>query len=664
MNDSTPSKLRIIFAWLPALLMCVLHTIAVVQSMGGIQGIISPWPISQHDHPIFVHATWTAPDLLARSGTDAGYDPYFMAGAPKSVVFPQAAAYFEIFGVLARWVGLDPARAHKLAVLTGTSLPPWLILVAARNWRLSPGGCAATVILFLLYMWTDGGGAGFPLNYAYFGMVPYLLAVPLSLVGLSSLTRWLEFGGAWGWTRMTLVLSLTWLVHLTTPMLLLPAGLAAYAACVVRSSGRQFPRRWHLSFWMIPLVVAILNIWWWLPGVALASTKAETGFAFNHPEPVISRLLEIFKSAPVIQPILIACLGPGLWLLAKKSYASACGLGAFVLAGFGWGYLAGNFRDLDFLQPGRHTYALFAGAVFAGGLLWEYLSHSLKKIPSILSAGIVTGFILLSITVFAGPASDTVKNRLGSRGVRPFLSSEPNARFRWILDQVRTQMRPGQRLLYEESGTDLPGIPDPYQGQRYSGLLPWMTGVELIGGPYLRSAVTTNHVQFGEGKLLEKEAWGLEDFEIAAQTYGPTAILCWSPRAVRLCREHPELFEIISEHKEYYRTINPQTGRIFQISSGLIFAKIRGVDGAILRGKATVTSRTGVIEVKDAQADELDGLVVLRYHLLPMMRSIPHVPVHPVYSGNDPVPLIGFEPRGGPVVFELNPLRPWAANNP
>ena len=46
----------------------------------------------------------------------------------------------------------------------------------------------------------------------------------------------------------------------------------------------------------------------------------------------------------------------------KIDRASAATLLGFALAGFGWGYLAGAASWLDFLQPGRHTYALYAAA--------------------------------------------------------------------------------------------------------------------------------------------------------------------------------------------------------------------------------------------------------------------------------------------------------------
>ena len=70
----------------------------------------------------------------------------------------------------------------------------------------------------------------------------------------------------------------------------------------------------------------------------------------------------------------------------------------------------------------------------------------------------------------------------------PFLSSRPSPRLLWVVDRVKAHVKPGERLLYEEGGFDLPGVPDPFQRGRFSGLLPERTGVELIGGPYLHAA--------------------------------------------------------------------------------------------------------------------------------------------------------------------------------
>ena len=76
-------------------------------------------------------------------------------------------------------------------MLVSAAAIPWLVALAAALWRLGPGGTLVAVALFLIYVWTD-----FPINYAAFGMLPYLLAIPLGLVATGAFFRYCETGGS------------------------------------------------------------------------------------------------------------------------------------------------------------------------------------------------------------------------------------------------------------------------------------------------------------------------------------------------------------------------------------------------------------------------------------------------------------------------------------
>jgi hypothetical protein len=204
----------------------------------------------------------------------------------------------------------------------------------------------------------------------------------------------------------------------------------------------------------------------------------------------------------------------------------------------------------------------------------------------------------------------------------------------WVLDRVKRYVKPGERLLYEEGGFST-GIPDPFQGGRFSGLIPWSSpGVEVIGGPYLHASLTTNFTQFGEGMLFGRETWGRPHFERYARLYRPSAILCWSPDAKRFCHLYPDLIQILEEE------------------GGVLIGRVKGFEGVTIRGKAEVEAVPGRLMVRNALAD-LDGRVVLRYHSVPCLRSEPPVDWEPVSLEGDPVPFIGFRPPRGSVTFEL-----------
>jgi hypothetical protein len=199
---------------------------------------------------------------------------------------------------------------------------------------------------------------------------------------------------------------------------------------------------------------------------------------------------------------------------------------------------------------------------------------------------------------------------------------------------VKRFVEPGERLLYEEGGFGLPGVPDPFQGGRFSGLLPEKLGIEVVGGPYLHAALKTNFTQFGEGKLFGRERWDRDWFERHARLYRPSAILCWSPWARAFCRDNADLIEVKAD------------------DGFVLIGRIKGFEGAAIEGTAEVEARPGRLRVLRAQGG-LDGSVVLRYHSVPCLRTDPPVAWEPVTLGDDPVPFIRLRPPLRETTFEL-----------
>ena len=69
---------------------------AIYLGMGGAEGLGSPWPLAKHDHPLYFHSALVTRAFLRQSGTTAGYDPSFMAGYAKSVIFPASSTLPEL----------------------------------------------------------------------------------------------------------------------------------------------------------------------------------------------------------------------------------------------------------------------------------------------------------------------------------------------------------------------------------------------------------------------------------------------------------------------------------------------------------------------------------------------------------------------------------------
>jgi hypothetical protein len=615
--------------WLSVVLLCVAHGAAIWLGLGGWKGISSDWPIWRDDHPLYLHSALITRHFLGATGTTAGYDPAFMSGYAKSVVFPASSTLPEL--VVAALGRARPERAYKVYVLISAALAPWLIAWVTRRGRGSGAAAAVATLLFLLYVWTD-----FPINYVAFGMLPYFLAIPLGLGATVVFCNYLEKGGAGRWAASAAFMAVVVLVHLTSAMVVAPAAALAYLVAALQRSEpgeRRFPLGRHVGVWAIPLVVLAANAFWWLPGIGLASTKGPSDFAFAHPEGVFTRLWQIVTVEAPAESLLWAAGLVGLAVLGQRDRVLTAALAGFVGAGCFWGYFAGGLRQLDFLQPGRHTFACYSALALAAGFgLSEVLARLREAGPGRLDRWALVGLAVVGFRLF-GPAL------VGSVGARidrtqPFLTSEPPPRLLWILKQVKDHMKPGERLLYEEGGFAIPGVPDPFQGGRFSGILPGRTGIELIGGPYLHAALKTNFVQFGENRLFGKERWGRDHFVRHARLYRPAYILCWSPWARGFCRANPDLIEPIAE------------------DGVLLFGRVAGFPGAAIEGSAEVQAEPGRLIVRRASAG-VDGTVVLRYHSVPHLSTSPRVWWEPVSLEDDPTPFIRLRPPAGPVTLEI-----------
>jgi hypothetical protein len=607
---------------------------------------------------LYFHSALVTRHFLKNSWTTAGYDPSFMSGYAKSVIFPASSTLPEL--VVALWTSVPPETAYKVYVLVGAALVPWLLLWGGRIGKCGVKTLGIAVALFLIYVWTD-----FPISYVSFGMIPYFLAIPLGLAATIQFCRYVADGGLTCWAWSALLLTIAVLVHFTAAMVIVPAVCVSYLTA--RWESRAPERRWrvwrHVGVWAIPLIVLAVNAFWWWPGIKLATTKGASDFAFKHSdESLAQRLGNIFMVEPPVQSVLWALGVLGLVILIRRNRVLGLTLLAWIGAGFAWGYLAGASQTLDFLQPGRHTYACYTGLALAGGVGLARVLALLRDNPGVrLDLWALVGLALVGLRLWSVPLLAVAEGRLGLPPLsvfgqrisvmpsnrprpEPFLSSRPSPRLLWVVDRVRRRLKPGERLLYEEGGFSLPGVPDPFEGGRFSGLLPHWTGVEVLGGPYLHAALTTNFTQFGEGKLFGKADWGRDHFVKYAKLYRPAAIVCWSPHARIFCMSNPDLIEVKDD------------------DGVVLLGRVLGFEGSTIEGTAQVTASPGRLRVEGVQAG-LDGTVVLRYHSVPCLRSQPPVRWDSVFLAEDPVPFIRLQPVAGTVTFELDLSPGWGASS-
>ncbi len=620
---------------------CIVHGAGIWFAMGGLAGMNSGWPLWRFDHALYYHSAVVTRAFLKDSWTTAGYDPFFMSGYAKSVVFPASSTLPEL--AVALFGGDHPELAYKVYVLLAAAAAPWLIALAGAMWKMRRGGTAIAVLLAIIYIWSD-----FPFRYVQFGMLPYFLGMPLALCATGAFARFLDRGGAINWLLAAILLSLAFLVHVTTAMVTAPACAVAYLAAIVQGRRALLRARklsvWsHATVWLIAPVVLAVNAFWWLPGVYLAGTLGTSDFAFGHPEGVLRRLLQTITTEAPIESVLIAAGVPGLYLLLRRVPVRGWSAIGFCAAGFAWGYLASASRSLDFLQPGRHTYAFFLVLAMGGGVAFQELLLRLRPEPAgseRLDWWALAGAALVGVRMIGYPAYPVLDALPLYFTPEPLLSSRPSTRAAWVLDRVARHVKAGQRLLYEEGGFGIPNVPDPFQEGRLSGLLPHRTGVQLIGGPYLHASVATNFTQFGEGKLCEKAHWTKTEFIRYARLYGPSAILCWTPHSRRFCKENPDIVRVLAD------------------DGVVLLGRIEGFAGDFLEGSGMVDAAAGVLRLRGLSPGP-SGTVVLRYHSVPYLTAEPAIPIEQEFREDDPVPFIRLRPPPGVTDVELRLRLPF-----
>ena len=614
-------------AW--AVLLCVLHGVAAWIGVGGRDGMANEWPILSSDHGFHYHHGLMTRHFLRTTGMSAGYDPSFMSGYPMSVITGTSSTLTNL--VILAFGGDRPALAFKVMTFACLAALPWLLLLAGVVLGSGPVANLSSILLFLAYFWTD-----FPVVFAGTGMTAYMLSVPLGLLTIALLTAYLDRGGFASWLAAAAASVVLFLVHLTSAMVVGPAGFLAYLIAVVRArrDGRSFPLSRHIGLVAIVPVMLALNAFWLLPGYWLASTAGVSDFIFVHQGSVLKRVGEIFWNEAPIESVALALGLIGVATLAYRAPVAATGLGGVLVIGFGWGYLAGASRSLDSLQPGRHTYACFTAACLAGGVgLAEILSRLRSSRLGRLDHVAAIALAMVGVRIFGPSMVESLRMRIG----RPesFLSSQLTPRLRRLIDEIRKHVEPGERLLFEETGFDNENLGDPFGGRHLSPILPHVAGVEVLGGPYLHTPVTTNFTQFGENRLFGKKDWDRDFFVRHARLYRPAAICCWSPKARGFCLANPDLIRVVSD------------------DGTILIGRVIGFEGATIRGSARVEAGPNRLVVRDAVADA-DGLVVLRYHAAPYLTVDPPASIEPILLEDDPVPFIGLRPSTGPVTIRMS----------
>jgi hypothetical protein len=544
-------------------------------------------PFTNTDHPLQFYYGQLTRQFFENRSAFWGYDPAFMAGYAKSLIFPTSGTLPDLVAIVS---GPYAAWAYNLIATVSVFITPILIGLAAA--ALTHNWLSTTLAFVAAVQWV---WCAWPNVYVEWGMGPFILTSALSLVGAAFLCSWLDGAARYSWCVGTILSTVAIILH---PLSLITLGLMLIPAYLIRI--RSLNWRTHLATWSIPLVVAVCWAPWWLPAVVLRDTYGTSAIGFVN-ENIRERIDELLQarypdeiallvgallSCPVLLRFdnrrgwllialgafvfLVVCMGrlvhwnvsiQNSWpmiSLAAVALAIDVGIGVFrcgeartgLLFGgslllFALGYFGAAIEWLWRLQPGRFTQSFYALLILVVAVAIPGLATKLRERPR--NHGNYQALLsLILLGVIAGILAPRGANFLIFKEIQPLPTQLPQA-VHDLARAIRNLTNDSGRILFEDrgrlsfepaSGSDMDHS-DPFGSDiNPSALMPILAPGQYIGGPYLYTNLKTNFTQFGDEQFFGRplKSFGLRTFERYAELYNVRWMVCWSTPMIWLAQ--------------------------------------------------------------------------------------------------------------------------------
>ena len=618
--------------WPPIALTCLalaVHAVLVVWLFGGWNRLTDPGqPCLYVDHAIHQYHGWLGAHFLRTAGRTWGYDPFFMAGYPKTPIYDSSCRPAELLALVAGhdW---DPV-VYKVGVALFMFLGVGLLALGAALGRLSAGAVLGTALFAAVYWW-DGYT---PALYVS-GIYSFCLATSLGVASAMLLGRYVACGGWLNWLGMTVLAALSCLAHLTAPVVLAPAILIVY---LVHS--RRLGWRRHLGLWAAAGVVLAANAFWVITFLRFMWMKTPSRLFMQAHDPwYIVRDLFLSTRETAFLPLMIVLAVPGWHALRRAGQRGVAGVlaaGALTMALLAYfGSLVPWLRDLE---PLRFKWALAAylapgAGAGAAWLVGRFRAAHGAPEPGSRGAGWVWWVVVVGLGVVflrAGPLQHAVAGWRGQWALAAELPQPCRDLVQWIKENTD----PSGRILFEDQlrlreATALESL-------HWTPLLPLLTGREYVGGLYHCGIIPYHHAAFGDFHIkgqANRQIDQVPEAELRAfcRMYNVGWVICWSPLSRGVFRKLDWAHPLATLPRPTFRTTENQW-QIFRIDGAHSFFAV---------GSGRVRADYNRLELTDLVPD--DDAIVLRYHWLDTLRTDPPLPIRCVKIPDDPVGFIRVE---------------------
>lgn len=565
------------------------------------------------------------------SGHLWGYDPFYMAGLPKSTVFDADAKSPEIIGVIFSY--FNTATVYNIYIFLNYILAPLLFLWALynfglRRWVLAFGFASGTA-----YWWAY---PAFRFNLA--GQFAFIFVSHITLLIFSLFYRYVESGRFRFIVLCALIGACALSVHILAPINIAVGSLILYGIAFKKMNSKQ-----HLGLFVCLAFILLANSPWIIPFIRFygMNNLADIDWFFGNPDPFYF-LKAYFPGGGIYRylrlAILLCAVGGFIRWKKEKNILFYPVLGNSVIL-FIYSYF-GAYSTLTFLQnPWRYEFELnlfllVPATVYLSSII-EEVAFKKKILPLALA-------LFLIICLFPLNALKSAKRLIpryrGERVVRyDRLNPVKNGKVEYSFEELPHSSLPPTGYEFIEwikNNTSSEGrimLEDScwqsrhaYWGSHLPAMLPTLTGREYIGGPIPQYFMIHHYASFQDGFFCGKylEDYKKEEFLEKIDLYNIKWIVAFTPYSRNFLAKFDDSIHLIDRIDKFYLYEVVRSPNFFLKGSG----KVRATYNHIYLSELT--------EGED---------IVIKYHWIKTLKTSPPRKLIEFRVKDDPVPFIKIE---------------------
>lgn len=250
--DRVPSR----YYWILIAAIHLVH-ISLVFCLLPPSSVFSNQPILQVDYAHHYHQVASVVETLSKEGQHWAYDPSFCAGYPLGTVFDVDMKLVEVVTFLLSLLGMGVALAYNITILSHFLFVPTILFWACRAFRFDRGATLLVTISGTL-LWHS---YPYVLTFNKSGICAFVLAVYWGFLTASLFYRFLQTQRAGAYILFVFSLSVSLLVHILMPFLLAGLMFSLYFHAF-----RNLSVKVH-GLLVLACGIAFASNWWWISTV-------------------------------------------------------------------------------------------------------------------------------------------------------------------------------------------------------------------------------------------------------------------------------------------------------------------------------------------------------------------------------------------------------------